>query len=54
MHLAVRKCHVNTDIDDVFKWNNNKQMPVWMVQGNDVAHWSTKHFMLLADALTGS
>ena len=54
MHLTVWKCHVNTDIDNVFKWNYDEQMPVWMVQGNDVAHWSTKHFMLLADALTGS
>lgn len=54
MHLTVWKCHVNTDINNVFKWNNDKKMPVWMVQGNDVAHWSTEHFMLLADALTGS
>lgn len=30
MHLSVWKCHVNTDIDTVFKWNNGEEMPVWM------------------------
>lgn len=27
---------------------------MWVVQDNDVVHWSLKHFMLLADTFTGS